>query len=199
MIGEVSNELELLATRSSTGDAQAFGALVRHTHRLAYQLALRMLGNAQEVDDVLQDVYLRVWQGLPGLRDRGAVLSWICRIVRNVTTDRIRQQKRQHMQVDYSAALDTLLEATATDDPDPETNVANAERRNTIARAVGQLRDKQRIVLLLREVDDMTYEQISAALGIPIGTVESRLYRARRDLAGKLVRLQQRTNNKEAA
>lgn len=199
MIGDPSNELELLATRSSEGDAEAFDELVRSTHRLAYQLALRLLGSAQDVDDVLQDVYLRVWQGLPGLRDRSVVLSWICRIVRNVAADRIRQHKRERRQVDHRAELATLLEQTATDEPDPETQTANAEQRVAIAAAVGSLRDKHRIVLLLREVDGMSYEQISEALGIPIGTVESRLYRARRDLAGRLNRLGRRSKAEEAA
>ena len=78
MIGESPNELELLATRSGTGDTQAFDVLVRRTHRLAYQLALRMLGNGQDVDDVLQEAYLRVWQGLPAMRDPSLVVSWIC-------------------------------------------------------------------------------------------------------------------------
>ncbi len=199
MIGESSNELELLATRSSKGDSEAFDELVRQTHRLAYQLALRTLGSEQDVEDVLQDVYLRVWQGLPGLRERGAVLGWICRIVRNVALDRLRKHKRQRSQVDYAAELDKLLETRAADGPGPEARVAGAQRRKQVASAVAGLRDKHRVVLLLREVDDMSYEQISTALGIPIGTVESRLYRARRELAVKLKRVAKRSNTEEAA
>lgn len=198
MIGEPSNDLELLATRSSNGDAAAFDELVRRTHRLAFQLALRMLGNEQEVDDVLQDAYLRVWQGLAGLRDRSAVLAWICRIVRNVAADRVRRHKRQRARHDVSADLEALLESRPCESPGPEVRVAQAEQGAAIAAALAELRPKHRIVLLLREVDDMSYDQISVALGIPLGTVESRLYRARRELAGKLRRLARR-DNEEAA
>jgi len=172
--------------------------LVRHTHRLAFQLALRMLGNDQEVDDVLQDAYLRVWQGLPGLRDRGAVLAWICRIVRNVAADRIRQHKRSRARRDSSAELAALLEARASELPGPEDRLAWAEQCAAIAAAVSELRPKHRVVLLLREVDDMSYEQIGVALGIPIGTVESRLYRARHQVAAKLRNAAER-DNEEAA
>jgi len=199
MIGDSPNELELLATRSIDGDTAAFDELVRATHRLAYQLAFRMLGREQDVDDILQDAYLRVWQSLPGLRDRTAVLSWVCRIVRNVTVDRIRQYKRHSLRIDQSAELDKLLEATASDGPDPETAATSAQQRRTIAAAVAELKDKHRVVLLLREVDDMSYEQIGVALGIPIGTVESRLFRARKDLAGKLRRARKRSSSEEAA
>jgi RNA polymerase sigma-70 factor (ECF subfamily) len=198
MIGDSPNELESLANRSSTGDARAFELLVQKTHRLAYQLALRMLGNREDAEDVLQDSYLRVWSGLPGLRDRGVVLGWICSIIRNVAADRIRRHGRQRRRIDYSVELDRLLEDTAADQPDPEERVADIQHSKTIATALASLRDKHRAVLLLREIDGMSYDEISVALDIPIGTVESRLYRARRELAAKLARAFERSKSEAA-
>lgn len=194
MAGGDANGLESLVDRVRSGDQSAFDALVRRTHRLAFQLALRMVGNESEAEDVLQEAYLRVWQGLDRLRDRKAVLGWICQLVRNVASDRLRRRARR----DATDPLEPLLMAIREGATDPHSELADAQERVAIAEVVSQLKDKHRLVLLLREVDGMSYEQISAALGCPIGTVESRLFRARKLVAAKLRRLR-RKQAEEAA
>lgn len=186
------NDLELLASRAISGDQAAFGKLVERTQRVTYPLALRLVGGQAEAEDVLQDAYIRVWQGLSKLRDRGAVLGWICRIVRNVAVDRVRYEQRR------PSGGDALIEYIASDDPGPEQAIADAEARGALLDLVDQLKQKHRVVLLLREVDGMSYEEIAAALGCKIGTVESRLHRARKQLADKVKR-QMRAQAKESA
>lgn len=186
-------ELESLVSRASSGDREAFGALVEHTHSTAYRLALRLLaGDQAEAEDVVQETYIRVWKNLAKLRDPGAVVGWICKITRNVATDRVRHHKRRpadSLDRNVGADLGPLVDYIASEDPNPEEVTASAQVQAAMAAVINQLKDKHRVVLLLREVDGMSYEELASALGLPIGTVESRLHRARRELAKKLERL----------
>ena len=186
-------ELESLVARASSGDKEAFAALVERTHSIAYRLALRLLaGDQAEAEDVVQETYIRVWKGLAKLRDQGAVVGWICKITRNVATDRVRHNKRRRadsLDRNVGAELGPLIDYIASDDPNPEEVTASAQVQAAMATVIGQLKEKHRVVLLLREVDGMSYDELASALGIPLGTVESRLHRARHELAKKLERL----------
>jgi RNA polymerase sigma-70 factor (ECF subfamily) len=196
------NELESLATRASSGDKEAFAALVEQTHSTAYRLALRLLaGDQAEAEDVVQETYIRAWKGLAKLRDHGAVVGWLCKVTRNVATDRIRHNKRRRadsLDRNVGADLGPLVDYIASDDPNPEEITASAQLQGAMAAVIAQLKEKHRVVLLLREVDGMSYEELAVALGVPIGTVESRLHRARRELAKKLERLL-RKHDKESS
>jgi RNA polymerase sigma-70 factor (ECF subfamily) len=195
------NDLESLVARVIAGDRVAFGALVEHTQRVTYPLALRLVRSQADAEDVLQEAYLRVWQGLSGVRDPGAALGWICRIVRNVAIDKVRRQRRrkaESLDRDRGDGMGALVEHIASDAPSPHDELASAQVSAAMRGIVDDLKEKHRVVLLLREVDGMSYEDIAAALGIPIGTVESRLFRARKELVVKVERLS-RAQAKESA
>jgi len=201
MRADDGNDLESLSTRAAAGDQSAFGALVQQTQRTTYPLALRLVRSRADAEDVLQDTYVRVWQGLPKLRDHGATLGWICKIVRNVAVDRIRKQRRQRtdsLDRPVAEGMEALVDHISSDAPGPEAELADAQASDQLRRLVDELKDKHRLVLLLREVDDMSYEEISAAIGVPVGTVESRLHRARKALADKVTRAA-RARAKESA
>ncbi len=184
--------LDVIAAAAVGGDEQAFRALVERTSRLIYRLALRYVGSAAEAQDVVQDTYIKAWQNLSTLRDRGAVVGWLCRVCRNVATDRLRASRRRPAVEPGAADLSPRLDRVASSAPDPEERLARAEAGAAMAALLGELREKHRVVLLLHEVDGMTSEEIAVALGCPIGTVESRLHRARLALAGKLERAARR-------
>ena len=195
------NELELLAERASTGNVAAFEELVSHTHGIAYRLAFRMLGDKSDAEDVLQDVYIRAWAGLPKLRNHAAVLAWLCRMVRNVATDKVRYQSRRRadsLHRPVGGGMGELMDFIATGGPGPDEQMASKQMSAALVQVVGELKEKHRVVLLLREVDGLSYEELASALGCPVGTVESRLHRARRELAGKLRRYS-RSQLKESA
>lgn len=195
------NELESLASRAASGDQAAFRSLVDKTHAIAYRVALRMLGRPDAAEDVVQETYIRTWQSLVKLRDRRAVLAFICRIARNVATDKLRKLGRRRidsLDAQLGEGVGALVDSIADDGPTPDELVSSAQVQIAVRAVVDQLKDKHRIVLLLREVDGMSYDEISAVLGVPVGTVESRLHRARKELAQKLERLV-RAQQKEAA
>jgi RNA polymerase sigma-70 factor (ECF subfamily) len=185
-------ELQELSSRAAAGDQSAFRALVDETHGVAYRLALRMVGSNAEAEDVVQETYVRVWKGLSKIRDHGAVLGWICSVTRNVAVDRIRYQRRRKadsLDREVAEGMGPLVDTIASDDSGPEEAASSEQFRSAVREMVASLKEKHRTVLLLREVDGMSYEELSEALGIPVGTVESRLHRARKELAGKLDRL----------
>lgn len=194
-------ELESLASRAADGDQTAFRTLVDKTHGTVYRLALRLLGRPAEAEDVVQETYIRTWLGLAKLRDKRAVLAYVCRIARNVATDKLRKLGRRRIEsldAQIGDGIGALVDSIAHDGPAPDELLSSAQVQATVRALVDQLKDKHRVVLLLREVDGMSYEEISTVLGCPVGTVESRLHRARKELAEKLERLA-RTQQKEAA
>jgi len=180
--------LEELASRAAEGDREAFRTLVDRTQAGAYRLALRIVGNSAEAEDVVQDSYLRAWNGLGRLRDGRAVRGWIYAIVRNVASTQARaraQRDARHVELEVDG-MDELARTLAAHEPLPDEVAVASQLRSTVRKLVGQLKEKYRVPLLLRMVDGMSYGELSDALGIPIGTVESRLFRARQQLGKKL-------------
>jgi RNA polymerase sigma-70 factor (ECF subfamily) len=176
-----SDALDLAGTcrAAARGDVLSFRQLVDRTTPTVYRVALRILSNEADACDAVQETYLRVWKKLPGLRDWSAALAWICRIGRNVALERVRSRARH-------ASEPLQDDAVPASEMDPEESLAQARASAKLMALLDELKEKHRIVLLLREVDGMSYQEIAAALGCSVGTVESRLHRARAALARKL-------------
>lgn len=181
-----------LAQRAGAGDRSAFRTLVERTQVVAYRVALRMLGSPAEAEDALQEAYLQIWNARTRLRDPDAVRGWMFAIVRNVASKRARarqrRRKREPQSVGATGDMDRLASYLAAESPGPEDVVAEAQLRATVMGLVDTLGEKHRVVLLLRVVDGMGYDEIAQSLGLPVGTVESRLHRARQLLGKKLER-----------
>lgn len=192
MDAEQSKALGPLAERAARGEEAAFTELVERTHRRLYQLALRLVSDRSDAEDVVQETYIRSWQALGTLRDPSTVMGWLFRVTRNVAHDRMRQRKRRRVDsLDQitDAQLTPLVERLASADPDPEQTLSDATLARAAEALLAQLPDKHRVVLTLREVDELSYEEIAEALGCAVGTVESRLHRARKALTRKTRRL----------
>lgn len=190
-----ASDLQELSVSAAGGDENAFRALVARVAPTVYRIAYRMLGRDAEAQDVVQETFIRVWQQLGKVRDHAAIKAWICRIARNLCADRLRAEKRRPADAldeaelsDLAAAIERAGRAPKT----PEEQVVSAEERAALLALVATLREKHRMVLLLRMVEGMRCEEIAATLGCPVGTVESRLHRARGELAGKLERAARR-------
>jgi RNA polymerase sigma-70 factor (ECF subfamily) len=174
--------LRLAAERTRAGDPAAFREMVRATHGTVFRLAAALVADRDEAADVVQETYIRAWDARGALRDGAAALGWLCRIARNVAHDR----RRSWWSRIRAPLEDAALEARPAAGGAADEALAAAESARSVRRAMAALPEKHRVVLALREVEGMSYEEIAAALGVPVGTVESRLHRARAGLARRL-------------
>jgi len=187
---ETDRDLAATAARARTRDHQAFRELIGLTTPRLYRLALRMVGDGDEADDVVQETTIRAWDRIEELREPAAVMGWLSRIARNAAHDRLRWWKRRPREsFDEAGPALAALVAQGQRAPLPDEALASAQAGAAVTRAVAALPEKHRVVLLLREADGMSYEEIAEALDIALGTVESRLHRARAALARRLQRL----------
>jgi RNA polymerase sigma-70 factor (ECF subfamily) len=174
-----------LVQQCASGDEDACARLVTDHQRMVYQLSLHLLGDPQEALDLSQEVFLRVFRTLPQFRGQSALRTWIYRIVVNQASNRQRWWRRRHksQQVpidDPAATHGELPESRSFAMPDRVLQAHEASDR--VWRALNQLPFDQRTVIVLREIDGLSYEEISDSLGVAVGTVKSRLARARETL-----------------
>lgn len=184
-MGDLPEDSELVsaALLARAGDTAAFRRVVELTHARVYRLAFRLLGDAGDAEDVAQEAYVRAWRHIGGLRRPEVVLAWLCRIARNLAGDRRRGRPRE-----LALGLEELERTMDEREQALDERLAGTQLANAVRAAVESLPDKHRVLLLLREVDGMSYEDIAQVLDLPVGTVESRLHRARKALARRLSR-----------
>lgn len=169
----------VLAQRSADGDAEAFGVLVRRYAPMMRAYARRILARSDEVDDVVQEVFVTAWKRLPDLEEPARVKSWLMRIVSRESIDRVRASRHQS-EVDHEAVAAPPSER-------PERQVEARAGIAALSDALSGLPRQQREAWLLREVGDLSYEEIAEDLGTSVSTVRGLLARARKSL---LVRLE---------
>jgi len=164
--------LAVLIRRLQDGDDRALEPFIRCTQGMAFRLARSLLRDDDQCQDVLQDVYLAVHRDIRGLRDVGAFRTWFGRIVVNRCKRLMRRARPE--------SLDVLLEKERG--PSVSGGEAQVEQRADLRRALAGMSVADRTVLMLREVMQLSYDEIAATLSIPLGTVRSRLSEARRRL-----------------
>ena len=171
--------------RARAGDHAAFRVLVERYQGRAYRLALRVLRDEDQAQDVVQDAFLKVYGSLDRFEGRSGFYTWLYRIVMNVCLDRKRRDRSdREVEWDEETAGGSLADPAGVDParPGPEAEAPNTELRTLVARAIEALPEDARRAIQLREIDGLSYKEIAEALGIPKGTVMSRLYYARRRL-----------------
>ena len=177
--------------RILAGDGSAFAELVREFHPLAYGLAYRVLLDPEDAEEVVQDAFVKIHAALVSFRRSSSLKTWILRIVLRLSLNRRRDRSRSNW---YRLGLhhggDGVPNAP---DPrvfsaNPEAECISAETRRVVLRLVDELPDGLREALLLNSMEELSYEEIARVLGVPIGTVSSRIFSARRQLLPKLRR-----------
>lgn len=176
------DSLEFLE-RLRAGDAGAFEALVTTYQHRVFAVALRMLGNSAEAEEVAQEVFLRVSRAVAGFRGDARLSTWLYGITSRVCLSRLASG---HFRV--ALQEDEALTHLVSGAPDAAETAARAELRQAVRRAIADLPEERRIVVVLRDLEGLSYDEISRALDVPVGTVRSRLHRARLDLRDKLER-----------
>jgi RNA polymerase sigma-70 factor, ECF subfamily len=188
---EVDSREAALIQRCAAGDDLACADLVAAHQRMVYGLALHLLGDHDEALDLSQEVFLRVFRTLGSFRGQSSLRTWIYRIVINQARNRQRWWRRRHRaeQVSLDEHLRNFGELASTEDAPPDRLLASKETAAFIWQALDRLPFDQRTALILREIDGLRYEEIAFSLGVAIGTVKSRLTRARQALRAELLGL----------
>lgn len=169
-----------LVIRACRGDADAKNELASRHRRAAFLLALQLVGNHDDAMDIAQDAMMRFFATIHRFDPKRPVRPWLCRIVRNRVYDLFRRRKiRRHDSLDRVDEEGRKFEV-ADLDVDLERDAARSQLRVHLWQALGELSERQREILVLRDYQDLTYAEIAEALGIPIGTVMSRLHAARK-------------------
>ncbi len=168
-----------LIERSRNGDPEAFDRLVAAHQDRIYHAAYRITGNAEDAYDAAQETFIKAFRALPRYRHEAAFATWLHRIAVNTALDVVRRRPQTP-----PASLDDVALPAAAHDPDVEVERREVQRR--VHQALQRLSPDHRVVVVLRDLQGMAYEEIAAVLRIPVGTVRSRLSRARDDLRGLL-------------
>ena len=173
-----------LVEKAKRGDQEAFAQLVLDNQNRVYSLALRLSGDREEAADLAQEAFVKAWQGLSAFQGESSFSTWVYRLTTNVCIDHLRKKKRREA-VEPSVSLDDENNSWAepsTWEQDPQRLLEQSERGKALARAIDQLPDWQREALVLRELSGLSYQEIGEALDIDLGTVKSRIARARLNL-----------------
>jgi RNA polymerase sigma-70 factor (ECF subfamily) len=177
-----------LIQRCVAGDEAAFAELVAEHQRMVVQLAMNLLGDRDEALDLSQDVFIRVFRTIGQFRGQSALRTWIYRIAVNQARNRHRfwRRRRRADQVSLDAHVETHGDFRSGAELGPDRMLAQKELAARLQDALDALPFDQRTAIVLREVDGLSYEEIAYSLGVAVGTVKSRLTRARQTLRAGL-------------
>jgi len=184
---------ELLVERAKRGDVEAFEQLISQHEKTVYNIAYRLTGNHEDACDLAQEAFLRAYSSLADFRGDSSFATWLYRIVNNVCLDELRRRKRQKVtSLDQAVEMDDgEVSRQIPDTADgPEQALERMELQRLVQESILQLDEEYRIVLIMRELQGYSYNEIAEALDLNLGTVKSRLNRARGYLKEKFMSLE---------
>ena len=170
-----------LIDRFKKGDTSAFGTIVVKYQDKVYNLCRHLLGNAHDAEDAAQDVFLKAYQALPRFQPDASLYTWLYRIATNTCIDHLRKPIFESLFGD-SGEGERLIHDLVSDAPSPEKLYQAKEIDNALQMCLKKLSPKLRAIIVLKEVEELSYEEMAETLGISMGTVKSRIARAREDL-----------------
>lgn len=179
----------LLVARAQAGDREAFGLLVAKYHRKLLRLIQRLVPDPEEAEDVTQEAFIKAYRALPNFRGDSAFYTWLYRIGVNAAKNWLASNGRslplmsEIADAESEGFEDNVL---LRDEETPERVLLSKEIGATVHKAVEALPEELRTALMLREIDGLSYEEIAQIMDCPIGTVRSRIFRAREAVAARL-------------
>jgi RNA polymerase sigma-70 factor (ECF subfamily) len=179
----VSDDDREAVRQVQAGDTEAFEPLVEKYKRKVFRLAYQVLRDQEEALDVSQEAFVKAFRGLPAFKGDSAFYTWLFRITMNLALDRRRQRATRVRSLGAEDVPPEEWERTAVStDPDPEDAATGVERRERIRRGLDSLSEHHRTIIILSDIEGLQYREIAEVLGIPMGTVMSRLHHARKRL-----------------
>jgi RNA polymerase sigma-70 factor (ECF subfamily) len=185
--GEPDSDVDLVKAATG-GDASAFETLVDRHQKRVYMISYQILRNHEDTLDVVQDTFIRAWKGVAGFDGQASFASWIARIATNASIDVIRRrQVRPQSELDTGEIHpDPASRTTPSSPPKPDAQIDMDEIRRRYDAALLLLSAEHRAVLVLKELQDQSYQEIADTVGCSVGTVMSRLFYARKKMQSEL-------------
>jgi RNA polymerase sigma-70 factor (ECF subfamily) len=169
-----------------TGDTQAFEELIERHQSLVAGTVARMLGSNSEVEDIAQQVFIRVWKSAGRYTPRAKFTTWLLKITRNLVFNELRRTRRRaHVPIQTESEAEEIPLKDETN-PMPDASLLENELQEAIEKAITELPERQRMALVLRRYEELNYEQIAEILDLSVPAVKSILFRARTELRSRL-------------
>ncbi len=177
-----------ILAKAAAGDTAAFGQMLSHYEGLVYNIIFRMFANREDANDLFQEVFIKVYKSMGHCQNLKHFKSWLCRITTNTCIDELRRRKgKETKSLDESLSsegefLDNQLHlkvVQAKPQATPEEAVVRREMWQDLQQALNRLPEEDRALVILRDMQGLSYDQLAEAFGLPLGTVKSRLSRAR--------------------
>lgn len=180
-------DLELVQ-RVQRGDKRAFGLLVNKYQRRISRLLSRMIRDSADVDDVVQEAFIKAYRALPGFRGESAFYTWLYRIAINTAKNHFAAQGRrgESSSIDLDDPENGELALLVSDGATPEAEIQSRQLARAVNDAIEALPEELRSAIVLREIEGLSYDEIAVAMDCPVGTVRSRIFRARESIALQL-------------
>ena len=178
---------DMLIEKSKQGDLEAFDLLVYRYEGKIYNMAYRFMGNHADAGDLAQETFIRLYKSLPTFRGESGFLTWLYRICANACRDELRRQKRRPNISWEEISCGAETANRSNNEPLPEEILERQELKATIQSCLDSLSEEHRLILVLREIQELSYDEIARVLDCTMGTVKSRLSRARLALKEKVL------------
>jgi RNA polymerase sigma-70 factor (ECF subfamily) len=183
-----------LIRKAKQGDMLAFEELILKHEKIVYNLALRMMNHSEDAMDISQEVFLKAYRSLSNFDERSAFSTWLYRITHNTCIDEIRKRKGKQtysLEEDLESEDGSMQRQVADDGDTPEESLMRKEQKSEILRALDTLSEEHKAAIILRDVKGMSYEEIAEILELTLGTVKSRINRARNQLKSEILKIRE--------
>ncbi|MBP3337674.1 MAG: sigma-70 family RNA polymerase sigma factor [Clostridia bacterium] len=181
----MENEQNLIE-KSKKGDADAFSELILAYEKKIISFTYRMLGNTEDAEDAAQEVFVKAYRAISGFDGKSSFKTWLYKIASNVAMDELRKRKRRNSDKTislYTESEDGEYELPLSSEKDePFEEARKNELQKVLQNAIGELKDEYRLVVVMRDVQNISYEDIAKTTGLSLGTVKSRISRGRLSL-----------------
>jgi RNA polymerase sigma-70 factor, ECF subfamily len=183
-------EIDLLIARCLNADQAAWDTIVRLYRRKVFNIAYKFVGRHDEAEDLTQDVFVKVFRSLKTFDRRANFSTWLISVSRNLCIDHYRSVRRERESINHDVDVRTLARPAGGDNA--EAMLEYRDRAAILRAALDQLTPSLRAAVLLRDIQELSYQEIADKLGVPEGTVKSRINRGRTELARQIARLRER-------
>ena len=187
------NEKDLIR-KAKQGDMLAFEELILKHEKIVYNVALRMMNHSEDARDISQEVFLKAYRSLSNFDERSAFSTWLYRITHNTCIDEMRKRKgkQTYSLEEELESEDGAMQRQVADESDtPEESLLREEQKSEILQALDTLSEEHKAAIILRDVKGLAYEEIAEILELSLGTVKSRINRARNQLKNEILKIRE--------